>query len=181
MYCTHCGHPNLDDARYCARCGQEMIAPVESPASSEVMPEFEAPPAPQAYVPAIEYAGFWLRFIATIIDGFLLTVLITIVFGFDYWTSKELSYENLIAFGVGWLYYAMWHSSSYQATLGKRAVGIYVTDLNGGRISFARATGRYFATILSGCMLLIGYIMVAFTAKKQAFHDMLADTLVVKR
>jgi uncharacterized RDD family membrane protein YckC len=70
-------------------------------------------------------------------------------------------------------------SSSKQATLGKLALGIVVTDLNGNRISFGRATGRYFGKIVSGMIFAIGYIMAGFTEKKQALHDMIASCLVV--
>jgi len=69
-------------------------------------------------------------------------------------------------------------SSSYQATLGKMIFGMKVTDLNGNRISFERATGRHFAKWLSGLVLCIGYIMVGFTERKQGLHDLLAGTLV---
>lgn len=78
-----------------------------------------------------------------------------------------------------WLYYALMESSSKQATLGKMAIGIKVTDLSGNRISFGRATGRYFGKILSGLILNIGYIMAAFTERKQALHDMMANCLVI--
>ncbi|MEP1273854.1 MAG: RDD family protein, partial [Marinomonas sp.] len=85
-------------------------------------------------------------------------------------------------FGVvlSWIYFAAMESSQKQATLGKMALGIVVTDEAGGQISFLRATGRYFAKILSALILLIGFIMVAFTERKQGLHDMLASTLVVK-
>jgi uncharacterized RDD family membrane protein YckC len=72
-------------------------------------------------------------------------------------------------------------SSARQATLGKMALGIVVTDLDGNRIGFGRATGRYFAKILSALILLIGFIMAAFTQKKQGLHDIIAGTLVVKK
>jgi uncharacterized RDD family membrane protein YckC len=72
-------------------------------------------------------------------------------------------------------------SSSWQATLGKKAVGIVVTDLDGNRISFARAFGRYFAKLISLITLCIGYMMAGFTEKKQCLHDMICGTLVVKR
>jgi uncharacterized RDD family membrane protein YckC len=71
-------------------------------------------------------------------------------------------------------------SSPKQGTLGKMALGIVVTDMDSRRISFGRATGRYFAKILSGLILGIGFLMVAFTEKKQGLHDILAGTLVVK-
>ena len=69
-------------------------------------------------------------------------------------------------------------SSSRQATVGKMALGLKVTDLEGRRISFARASGRHFAKYISGMILLIGYIMAGFTERKQALHDMIAGTLV---
>jgi uncharacterized RDD family membrane protein YckC len=76
------------------------------------------------------------------------------------------------------LYEAFMESSSYQATLGKMIFGMKVTDLNGNRISFERATGRHFAKWLSAMILGIGYLMVAFTERKQGLHDLLAGTLV---
>jgi uncharacterized RDD family membrane protein YckC len=81
---------------------------------------------------------------------------------------------------VGWVYFAGFESSHMQATPGKAALGLKVTDLNGNQIGFGTATGRYFGRILSG-ILYIGYIMVAFTERKQGLHDMLAGTLVVKQ
>jgi uncharacterized RDD family membrane protein YckC len=80
-----------------------------------------------------------------------------------------------------WLYEAFMLSSEWQATVGKRAMSIVVTGLDGGRISFARATARHFSKYISAFILFIGFIMVAFTAKKQALHDMIAETLVVTR
>jgi len=85
-----------------------------------------------------------------------------------------------VGFLCAWIYFASLESSASQATLGKRMLGLKVADLSGGRISFGRATGRYFAKILSGVILLIGYIMAGFTEKKQALHDMLAGTLVLR-
>jgi len=82
-----------------------------------------------------------------------------------------------LVFG-SWLYEAFMESSSYQATLGKMIFGMKVTDLNGNRISFGRATGRHFAKWLSAMILGIGYIMVGFTERKQGLHDLLAGTLV---
>ena len=79
---------------------------------------------------------------------------------------------------VSWIYEAALESSPYQATLGKMALGMKVTDLAGNRISFARATGRHFAKYVSGMIFFIGYIMAGFTERKQALHDMIAGTLV---
>jgi uncharacterized RDD family membrane protein YckC len=72
-------------------------------------------------------------------------------------------------------------SSSQQGTLGKMALGIKVTDMNGSRVSFGRATGRYFAKIISGLTFSIGYIMAGFTQQKQALHDIIAGCLIINR
>ncbi|MFF2286910.1 RDD family protein [Peribacillus butanolivorans] len=82
---------------------------------------------------------------------------------------------------ISFLYYTLLHSSKWQGSVGKILLNIKVTDLNGGRIGFGRATGRYFATIISGMIFYIGYIMAGFTSKKQALHDMIAGTVVVKK
>jgi uncharacterized RDD family membrane protein YckC len=77
-----------------------------------------------------------------------------------------------------WIYEAAMISSSKQATLGKRALGIVVSDMQGRRISFGRATGRYFGKMVSSLTLGVGYIMAAFTERKQALHDMMADCIL---
>jgi uncharacterized RDD family membrane protein YckC len=87
---------------------------------------------------------------------------------------------RLTALVIVWLYFALLESSAWQATVGKKAVGLRVTDLNGNRISFLRASGRFFAKFISWAIMLIGYLMIAFTAKKQGLHDMIASTLVLK-
>jgi uncharacterized RDD family membrane protein YckC len=83
---------------------------------------------------------------------------------------------------VSWLYYALSESSSWQATLGKKILNLKVTDISGQPISFGRASGRYFAKIITGMIpLMIGYIMAGFTEKKQAIHDMIASCLVLRK
>ncbi len=124
----------------------------------------------------MEYAGFWNRAIALLIDSVILAIVSII--------ANLILNESLAAFigtFLGWLYFAGMESSERQATLGKSAMGLVVTGIDGNRISFLRATGRYFAKILSALILLIGYFMAAFTARKQALHDILASTLVLKR
>lgn len=79
-----------------------------------------------------------------------------------------------------WLYFALMESSKWQGTVGKRALGLKVIDLQGGRISFGRATGRFFGKWVSGFFLYIGYLMIFWTKKKQGLHDMMANTLVVR-
>jgi uncharacterized RDD family membrane protein YckC len=82
---------------------------------------------------------------------------------------------------LNWLYYSLLESSVWQGTLGKKALGLEVTDLDGNRISFGRATGRFFAKFISAIILFIGYIMAGFTEKKQALHDIIAGTLVIRK
>src|ERR1051325_1894842 len=141
----------------------------------------------------IRYAGFWWRFLAYLIDacvisvvfvplGFIVGVGITAGGGDERAPMLPLVNIGLNGFQIVamWLYYAFLESSSWQGTIGKKVCGLRVTDMNGNRISFARATGRYFGMILSGMICLIGFVMVAFTEKKQGLHDILAGTLVWK-
>lgn len=125
----------------------------------------------------VEYAGFWRRFGAILIDSIILTVVQGILFrALDVGTTGQA----VVGIVIAWLYWAVMESSTEQATLGKKVLSVKVTDLAGNRISFGRATGRYFAKIVSGLILLIGYFMAGFTPRKQALHDKIADTLVVR-
>jgi uncharacterized RDD family membrane protein YckC len=137
---------------------------------------------------ALTYASFWKRMAAIFVDAliisFFMNLFILPILGID--TLPELTdmegrlqLQGLAAL-IGWLYYAGFESSSRQATPGKQIFGIFVTDTEGYRISFARASGRYFGKMLSGFILLIGYLMAAFTERRQALHDKLANTLVLQ-
>lgn len=135
---------------------------------------------------AVEYAGFWRRFVAVSIDSILIVIVVyimTFVFGFMIGPlgGWEAVVENIVDFVYSWIYWAAMESSSKQATLGKMALGIVVTDLEGRRISFGRATARYFGKTVSILILFIGFIMAGFTKKKQALHDLMAGCLVVRR
>ncbi|WP_237714110.1 RDD family protein [Novosphingobium sp. Rr 2-17] len=139
--------------------------------------------------------GFWWRVLAYIIDAIILSIVGSIlgrIVGFSMMPMSGMGANaNLFAsgamFGVfglsvvlNWIYFAGMESSKFQGTVGKLAIGLVVTDMHGDRISFMRATGRYFAKILSGIILSIGFIMVAFTQRKQGLHDLIASTLVYK-
>jgi uncharacterized RDD family membrane protein YckC len=126
--------------------------------------------------PSMVYAGFWKRAAALLIDS----IIVGIIVGIGNFILAEWL-AGLLGVVAGWLYWAGLESSASQATFGKQVMNIYVTDLYGQRISFMRATGRYFAKILSGIIFLIGYFMAGFTARKQALHDILANTLVLNR
>ncbi|MEX2671983.1 MAG: RDD family protein [Phycisphaeraceae bacterium] len=132
------------------------------------------------------YAGFFRRFAAIVIDWLLLSLvtgaLIFPLLGVDPASESDMRLPSvqLASALVWWLYFALMECSSLQATLGKRVLNIKVTDMFGRRISFLRATGRHFAKYLSALILFIGFLMAAFTPRRQALHDMLANCLVVR-
>ena len=184
MPCTNCGVHNAIHARYCSGCGCQLAA--------------------SNHVVYRGYSGIWKRFGAFVIDSILLsvlsgvclTIIIVVLGGAMVFSSGINGMSDLgsIAYGISmalsiflfgtllnWLYYTLMESSSQQATLGKMALGIVVIDELGGRISFARANGRYWSKILSTMFLWAGYIMAAFTEKKQALHDLIATTFVVDK
>jgi uncharacterized RDD family membrane protein YckC len=137
-----------------------------------------------ASVSMVRYAGFWKRFAAYMIDSIIIGIVTYIAYlMIPVMLSGERSESEvflvwIVGIIVNWLYRAIMESSSGQATLGKMALGIIVTDYEGKRISFGRATGRLLAKIISGLILFFGYIMAGFTERKQALHDMIAGTLV---
>jgi uncharacterized RDD family membrane protein YckC len=132
----------------------------------------------------LEYAGFWIRVVANIIDSIVLSVVILFV-GFVL-VAGALATNSFAVIAIAYIgcfvavfgYFAIMESSPRQATLGKMAVGIKVADENGQRLSTMHALGRNVAKILSQMILYIGYIMVAFDAKKQGLHDKIAGTIV---
>lgn len=140
------------------------------------------------------YAGFWKRVAAYILDQVIFTfafyvLMFALGFGVAAAAGNGLSKETedvasallAVAFSLGlYLFYFVYlESSSWQATPGKKACGIKVTDLNGNRISFWRSLGRNLGMWLSGLILCIGYMMCGWTRRKQCLHDMLAQCLVV--
>jgi len=163
-----------------------------------VVPQPTVAPEILGPAPAVQYAGFWRRFLAAYIDGVVIGSAMYIVIlpfvlvgvAVDRGISGTPSAAATAFIGMmgilwlilaviaPWIYEAAMISSDKQATLGKRAVGIVVTDLEGNRITFGRATGRYFGKYLSSLILLIGFIMAAFTEKKQALHDIMAGCLL---
>jgi uncharacterized RDD family membrane protein YckC len=163
LSCTNCGTSNDDRAAYCQKCGQQITAPAAAALPTGIPAVHEA------------YGGFWKRVLAWLIDALVVGagtgIIIAATFGVGV----------VVLFCGHWLYEAFMTSSAWQATLGKRALNMVVTDENGGRLSFGRATGRHFAKWLSAMVLCIGFIIVAFTPKKQGLHDMIAETYVVSR
>ena len=119
------------------------------------------------------YAGFWQRFLAGIIDLIILIVIevILIFIPIIGW---------ILSLFVTWLYFAVQHSSTKQATFGMRALDIRITDENHGKIGFWRATGNFYLTVISAFVVFIGFFMIAFTSRKQGFHNLISRTLCIK-
>ncbi len=132
----------------------------------------------------IIHAGFWKRFCAKIIDLFIGSI-VGIVF--NYLVAEKIPHSDvyalyfILSICYAWFYNALFESSNKQATPGKMALGIIVTDLRGNRIDFEQATKRHFLSILSALIFNIGLIMVAFTKRKQGLHDILSKCLVINR
>ncbi len=154
------------------------------------------------------YAGFWKRAVAFIIDSLVLSIPMGMIYAViiipqgmaffklassgaepspdmmlgmmgRYFASMALIW--LLTIVSGWLYFALMESGKHQATLGKMAMGIKVTGSHGEHIGFARATGRFFGKMISGMTLYFGFYMAGFTQKRQALHDLLANTFVVDK
>lgn len=188
MNCVNCGTQNDDRASFCQSCG----APTrKTPALSPLMTATH-----DSSIHAVRHAGFWLRAVAFLIDWIVANIVaLVIVVPFAFLiglamagSASNAELENIGAvFGyavgaiISWLYFTIFESSQWQATPGKKVLGLKVVDPNGHAIGFGRANGRYWAKILSGITLLVGYFMAGFTEKKQALHDLIAETYVVKR
>jgi uncharacterized RDD family membrane protein YckC len=191
LYCGKCGAEVAEGAEQCGACGALVTSTNDSP-------------GPAVFTPSVAkssfaYAGFWLRTVAFVIDGLL--VLVIIAGPMIYLMAKNIgpdaSLQKSMAFAYGgtpqalainlliemayWLYFASLESSVWQATVGKKLLGLYVTDLDGKRITFARASGRFLGLSFEHLTLFIGCFMAGFTSKKQALHDMIASCLVLKR
>jgi uncharacterized RDD family membrane protein YckC len=211
IFCSKCGAQNSGTGQYCQKCGGALwVAPAAVPAAqmqqvplqpASVQPGYAAPSPAYVAAAASPYGGFWMRFLAYLIDRiivgiaaapFLIVLLPTIGRivreAQDQEPSPQLVFSivagistYLICVFIGyWLYESLLTASAWQGTIGKRILRLKVTDEQGNRISFGRSTGRFFAKILSHLVMYIGLIMVAFADKKRGLHDMIAGTLVMK-
>ncbi|HWQ19748.1 MAG TPA: RDD family protein [Methanotrichaceae archaeon] len=171
MLCPNCGKANGFIARFCQNCGTSL-------------------PETSGYSqPGIRYAGFWRRLAAYMIDYIFITIaaavsviVLGIMFappGFGWHIGWD--YRLILGPIVPWLYWSILESSIYQATFGKMIMGIVVTDSRGRRITFRRATVRYWSKFLSALLLLAGFVMIGFTSKREGLHDMIAGSLVIRR
>ena len=208
MFCIRCGSHLPEGAAFCSSCGAPVPTGMEVSGAAAAPPEVGYGPGavvlaePFASGTAPVYGGFWRRLWSHLIDRFILGVVLMPVSFLVFvpmlanqsidWTDTDLPAEALagllggiltlafLALLASWLYFALMQSSSRQATLGQLALGLRVTDLEGRRISFGRASGRQFATVLTGLTFGIGYLTVLFKTRKQTLHDLVAGTLVVR-
>ena len=224
-YCSKCGSLIEGGAAFCPACGQAVQPsavtgaglPVGASATA-VLPSgyggiahpAALPTAPAVVVaqPGVQYAGFWLRVVAYLIDSIIVSIgFMALFIPFAIMTGLTAVLGNIhpgedprdvgavlggtfflglftvvsLAFLGGWLYHAKMESSSWQATLGKRALNLRVTDMYGARISFARASGRHFAKLITGMIPLgVGFMLAGLTERRQALHDMIASCLVLR-
>jgi uncharacterized RDD family membrane protein YckC len=201
MYCSKCGSTIPENAGFCTSCGQQVFSTAVAPIARPYSPVSGAP-----RFPTLPYAGFWLRVVAHLIDGILggIVFSILLLLGFalvgvghlrnlvqgidnpDEFFTPEIIAIALVLAAISivtmWIYYAWMESSPYQGTLGKMALGLMVTDLEGRRITFARASARYFSKMITSLIPFgIGYVMAGFTERKQALHDIIANCLVLRK
>ena len=218
MYCSKCGSLVADGTAFCPACGQPAGAmpaagvPAALPPSSypaATYPVASQPAAPAVYAaPGVQFAGFWLRVVAYLIDavvmglGFMALFIpfavmtgLTAVLGNIHPGEDPgdvgaalggtivLGFITLVSLSIlgSWLYHAKMESSAWQATLGKKVLNLRVTDLNGARVTFGRASGRHFAKIITGLIPLgVGFMLAGLTERRQALHDMIASCLVLR-
>jgi uncharacterized RDD family membrane protein YckC len=200
-FCGSCGTPTGTPA---AAIAHPAGPPAYAGGSSQAP---YADPAGLVVSRGFTYAGFWLRVVASLVDsvimGIALCVLLVPLFlltGFEARLGGMAQHHGqpdpaiivgfigmilvfaVVSVLVQWLYHAYLESGEKQATWGKRALGLYVTDLTGKPTTFGRASGRFFAKMITGMIPLgIGYVMAGFTERKQALHDMIASCLVLRR
>lgn len=209
LFCQACGDEVASSYRFCPSCGSQNFtsnralvgaaaapapaAPVSkpSPAAPAVAPPTANPgsrvsAAPPQFALTGPYAGFWRRFAAYLVDTMVLIVLYVVaafiieVIAPNAEDTSQFAGLSVFTLLITWLYFAQGESSRHMGTLGKRALSLSVVDESGQRLGFGQATGRFFAKFLSSILFCIGYLMIAFTEKKQGLHDKLAGTYVLR-
>ena len=204
MFCQACGANVPDGTAFCTSCGRPIVGHSVGQSGGAAAVAM-APPVVVAGT-STAFAGFWLRLVAAILDNVILAIptapLAILIFAtmlpglalargnpallFVTFFPRLIFFVILIL-ALKWLYWALMEASSWQATLGKKALGLYVTDLEGNRVSFGKASGRFWSgrglslVPLGNLYYLVDCICCGFTEKKQAVHDMIAGCLVMRR
>lgn len=209
MFCSKCGAATSPDSAFCTSCGNPQTRGAIAAPPGVAVPPNVGVAGYSAARGQFQYGDFWARLVAYVVDALIMGVAVIALFiplaaitgaaahlqvlqdaprhGQPTPAMVAAIFSIVFTFVgaallITWLYHAYCESSSWQATVGKRVMNLYVTDLNGQPISFLHATGRHFAKIITGLIpLFLGYIMAAFTERRQALHDMIAGTLVLRR
>jgi len=216
MICTACGAKTAEGKSFCSSCGRPLVGfSLGRIAAQSPAPDFSPPTSlAESSAPhsSAQYAGFWLRVPATIIDLIILAIPLAMAVSYlsvamGSWRAflslhpGQSPEEIVAAFGrtylftilcffivSGWLYFALFESSRWQATLGKKFIGLRVADLGGNRVTFGRASGRFFGGRLLAHVPFVGSFYIAvdcicagLTCRKQALHDMFSGCLVLRK
>jgi uncharacterized RDD family membrane protein YckC len=194
LICLKCGRALPDGADNCPSCGE----PVKDSSAGVSPPESGVPAtaAPAARRSAI-YAGFWIRGLAYLLDWLLIAIVSVFVvlaplmglgaipanasYAWFMAFNRQTIAIRLLIFMLSWIYFASLESSAWQATIAKKALGLVVTDLQGRRITFTRASYRYLAKLIFGTIFYFGFLFATFMPRKQALHDILGKSLVLRR
>ncbi len=186
--CSGCHTPNSPTSQYCYKCGLKLPDKVGS-----------------GFEYTGRYAGFWIRLLASFIDGIILGIINSVVMMItflsiygstsdflktlesyvtlegtlpdSFWTFYGIYY--LVSLIVSIAYYTI-AIGKWGRTIGKKALGLKILKADGSRVSYWRAFGRYWAYVLNGFTLYIGFLVIAFTEKKRGLHDYICDTVVIK-
>ncbi len=183
MFCSRCGTWASDETTLCTLCGAALQVDNWPHVAGS------GPPARAAQaVPLVKYGGFWRRFAAVAIDTLVLffpSATVRVLMGLSPLSMFDVESPAswvVAAFelGLGWFYAALLIRSSARATLGLQIMDLQVTDLHGERVTFARATWRYWAQLLTFCTLGIGHLLQLVTPRRQTLHDLVSSTVVVR-
>jgi len=189
-FCSECGRPYASDDL--VAFGNSLVCAECKPLFTQKLREGIRPAG------AVHYGGFWIRYLAVLVDSLIFSVLIVVLFAILLmlfpvdWVNLGHSPAGLLQLleieGAVWLvallFAAVYETlmiGRYAATLGKMACGLRVVMSDGGQLTYGRSLSRHFAKLLSGFMMCIGYIMAGFDDEKRALHDRICDTRVIKK
>jgi uncharacterized RDD family membrane protein YckC len=172
VHCSHCGRDNPPEARFCANCGSSLAVPtVQVPAPTPVS-------TPTVTTREPEYAGFWIRFAAYIIDCVILFIFALFIFFITHFI-RFFFFMPFSGMVVVWLYFWLFTGLKGQ-TPGKMAVGIKVVNAGGTLPGLGIAALReILGKIVSSLVFYLGYLWIIWDGKKQGWHDKIGGTYVI--